>query len=108
MGSTERKAIMDALRGSQDVKFKVNILKVHNGWAWADVTPLDKSGRPTAEGGPNLLHLVDGVWQVMDLSKVADDPDDPLGSENASPGYVRNLRRVYPLVPLDIFPRSSH
>ena len=48
---------MDALRGNQDVIFQVNYLKVHNGWTWADMTPLDKGGRATAEGGANLLHF---------------------------------------------------
>src|SRR6185295_11380438 len=52
MGSSERQAIMDALRGNEDVRFQVHHLKVHNGWAWVDTTPLDKNGHATAEGGP--------------------------------------------------------
>src|SRR5690348_12045214 len=43
-GSTERQAIMDALRGNQNVVFQVNYLKVHNGWCWIDTTPLDSKG----------------------------------------------------------------
>src|SRR5216110_3743057 len=66
-GSTERQAILDALRGDQsDVKFKVHYIKVHSDWCWVDTTPLDKQGKPTAEGGPNLLHLEGGKWQVKD------------------------------------------
>src|SRR5690242_8382648 len=43
--SLERKAIMNALRGEQDVVFKVHYLKVQANWAWVDVTPLDKRGK---------------------------------------------------------------
>lgn len=106
-GSAERQAIMDALRGSADNLFKVNFLKVHNGWAWADVTPLDKNGNATAEGGANLLHKVNGVWKVMDLSKVPDDPDDPMGPEDPSRKYIANVMRTFPGVPADIFPKPS-
>lgn len=107
-GSAERQAIMDALRGNQKVVFQVHFLKVHHGWAWADVTPLDGKGKPTAEGGPQLLHMDDGVWKVMDLSKVPEDPDDPEGAEDASPGFVRNVLKTFPGVPADIFPKSGH
>ena len=54
-GSPERKAIMDALREGdkhnfdKPVIYKVNYLKVHNGWAWTDVTPLDEKGNALAE-----------------------------------------------------------
>ena len=59
--SAERRGILDALRGSDNVIYTVNFIKVHNGWAWVDVTPLDpKTHQATAEGGPNLLHLVNG------------------------------------------------
>jgi hypothetical protein len=107
-GSAERQAIMDALRGSDQVVFQVHYLKVHHGWAWADVTPVDSKGQATAEGGPNLLHLVAGKWQVLDLSKVPEDPKDPLGAEDASPGFIRKLRKTFPGVPADIFPKPTH
>lgn len=106
-GSAERQAILDALRGDQDVKFKVNYIKVHDGWCWVDTTPLGKDGRPTAEGGPNLLHLEEGKWMVKDLSKVPDDPKDPLGAEDASPGFVKNVLKTFPGVPRDIFPKPT-
>ena len=107
-GSAERKAILDALRGEQDVVFKVHYIKVHGDWCWVDTTPLDKQGHATAEGGPNLLHLENGKWKVMDLATVPEDPNDPLGPEDASPGYVRNLIKTFPGVPRDIFPKPSH
>jgi len=106
-GSDERQAIMDTLRGNQQVVFQVNYLKVHNGWCWVDTTPLDKGGRATAEGGPNLLHFENGKWKVMDLSKVPDDLNDPLGPEDASPTFVKNVMKTFPGVPRDIFPKPS-
>lgn len=107
--SAERKAILDALRGGENVVYQVHFIKVHNGWAWVDTTPLDATTKqPTAEGGPNLLHLVNGKWTVMDLSKVPEDRNDPLGAEDASPTYVRNLRRTFKGCPADIFPKPSN
>ena len=109
-GSAERQAILDALRdagGDQQTVFQVHYLKVHNGWCWVDTTPMDKQGHATAEGGPNLLHQENGKWKVMDLSKVPDDPKDPLGAEDASPGFIRNLLKTYPGVPRDIFPKPK-
>ena len=106
-GSDERQAIMDALRGNQQVVFQVNYLKVHNGWCWVDTTPLDKGGRATAEGGPNLLHFENGKWKVMDLSKVPEDKNDPLGAEDASPTFVKNVMKTFPGVPRDIFPKAT-
>lgn len=105
--SNERAAILDALRGDQQIVFKVHYLKVHRGWAWVDTTPLDKQGKPMAEGGPNLLHLDGGKWKVQDLAKVPEDPDDPLGPEDASPAFVRNLLKTFPGVPRDIFPKPT-
>ena len=98
---------MDALRGNQEVVFQVNYLKVHSGWAWVDTTPLDKSGRATAEGGPNLLHQENGAWKVMNLARVPEDPDDPLGAQDPSPTYIRNVIKTFPGVPKDILPSPS-
>ena len=69
---------------------------------------MDLHGKSVAEGMPHLLHLEHGVWKDLDLDKVAEDPKDPLGREDASPGWVKNLRKIYPTVPLDIFPPPSH
>src|ERR1700757_3337846 len=49
-GTPEREAIMEILRAEvkketgEDVVFVVNLLNVHNGWAWVDVTPNRKNG----------------------------------------------------------------
>ena len=107
-GTAERKAILDALRTDPQTNFKVHYIKVHNGWCWVDTTPLDKHGKAAPEGGPNLLHMEEGNWKVMDLSKVPEDPNDPLGAEDASAGFVRNLVKTFPEVPRDIFPKPSH
>ena len=110
--SPERKAILDALRadsGEKNAVYQVHFIRVHSGWAWVDTTPLDaNTKRPTAEGGPNLLHMVNGQWKVMDLSTVPEDPNDPMGAEDASATYVKNLRRTYKGCPADIFPKPSH
>jgi hypothetical protein len=107
--SAERQAILDALRGGENVVYQVHFIKVHNGWAWVDTTPLDAATKqPTAEGGPNLLHLEDGKWTVKDLSKVPEDKNDPMGAEDASSTYVRNLRKTFKGCPPDIFPKPSH
>jgi hypothetical protein len=108
MAVRKRNAIVDALRGDQDVTFKVHYIKVHNGWCWIDTTPLDKQGHPTAEGGPNLLRMEDGKWKVVDLSSVPEDPNDPMGPTDTSRGYVNNLIKTFPGVPRDIFPKPSH
>jgi hypothetical protein len=109
-GSAERQAILDALREDyqkslgERVTFTVYYLRVHNGWAWIDVTPRNGKGEAVAEGGPALLHWESNRWAVKDLSVVADDPDDPLGAEDASPVFIRHLRDKYPGAPKDIFP----
>jgi hypothetical protein len=108
-GGVERKVIMDAIRASgfsreKEVVFQVLYLRVHDGWAWADVTPLDKRGKPLAEGGTVLLHRTSARWQVVNIDNVPEDPKDPEGRIEASPGYVKNLRKLHPEVPLDIFP----
>lgn len=109
-GSAERAAILDAIRdGGQDVIYQVYYLKVHNGWAWIDATPLDaKTKRATAEGGTNLLHLENGKWRVMDLSSVPEDPDNPMASQDASAVFVRNLRKTFAGCPADIFFKPRH
>lgn len=108
-GSAERAAILDALHsGRQDVVFQIYYLKVHKGWAWIDATPLDaQTKKAMAEGGTSLLHLENGAWKAMDLSIVAEDPNNPMASQEASAVFVRNLRRAFPNCPADIFPKPG-
>lgn len=115
-GSVERKAIMDVLRenykhdntdSNQEILFQVHYLKVHNGWAWTDVTPLGAQNQPIAEGGTALLHFEDGKWSSIDLSTIPADPDNPMGDQEASAGFLKNLHHKYPQVPMDIFPKKK-
>jgi hypothetical protein len=115
-GSPERKAIMDVLRESykqynadskQEILFQVHYLKVQNGWAWADVTPLGAQNKPIAEGGTALLRFEDGKWSSIDLATILADPDNPMGDQEASPGFLKNLHQKYPQAPMDIFPKKK-
>ncbi len=110
-GSAERKALLDAMRAvqfpKQDVVYVVNYMKVHNDWAWVDISPQDRKGQAVAEGGPSLWHCKKGQWTYVDTSKVPEDPQDPLGPEDASPGFVKNLQKVFRDVPSDIFPKAK-
>jgi hypothetical protein len=67
---------------------------------------MDEKGNALAEGEQALLHYENAKWVAKDLSKVAEDPNDPLGPEDPSPRYIRNLLKVYPEAPADIFPKK--
>ena len=41
-------------------------------------------------------------------AELPEDPKDPLGAQDASVGFVRNVRKTFPGVPADIFPKPSH
>src|SRR4051794_34024039 len=88
--------------------WKVNILNISGDWAFADVTPLDKSGKPLAEQKVAVLHHIhaaggaDKGWKELDLSKVPRDPNE----EEYGPGFQKNIRRTYPFLPKEIFQKS--
>jgi hypothetical protein len=112
-GSAERKAITDALRVpvekklKQEVIFKIDHLKVQNGWAFLMGTPrrpdggqIDYRYTPYAEaqkagafddGVMALLHKVGGQWRVVQYVIGATDV--------AYLGWDRKFR-----APLAIFP----
>jgi hypothetical protein len=108
--ATDHQAVLDALRTGKEASFQVHRLNFSHddAWAYADVTPLDKARKPIAEGGPHVLHRAAKGWKDLDLSKVPADPNDPLGAEDNSPGWVKNVQNTYPGVPREIFPRASH
>jgi len=114
-GDPERKAIMDALRDNYrqqsgsgiSVIFQVNYLKVHNGWAWADVTPLDEKGKAVAEGGPSLLHNENDMWKVIDLSVIPEDPNNPQGAFDPDAKFIKEVQKRWAGVPADIFPKRK-
>jgi hypothetical protein len=111
-GSPERTAILDAVReeykegDDHPAEFKVNYLKVHNGWAWIDVTPLDASGKPVADPAPLLFYNDNGKWTAKDLNDVPTDAEGHEGPHDPSPKYIKALQRKYPGVPADIVPKK--
>lgn len=111
-GSAERNAILDVLRAEYksgqgiNVKFQVNHLKVHNGWAWATCTPLDESGKVIGEQWPSLLHYEDDKWAIKDLIAIAEALNDPVGPLEPSRKYLNEVQKKYPGVPADIFPKA--
>ena len=106
-GSAEQRSIFKALQGSPAHLYKVHHLKVHNGWAWADVCRSTPKENRSPRAARNCC-TVRGAGMVEDLSKVPEDPNDPMGAQDASAVYVNNLRKRFPGVPKDIFPKPSH
>jgi len=111
-GSAERKEIMDTLRkeyttgSGAAVKFEVKHLKVHHGWVWVNVVPLDKDGKPEGEEWPSLLHLQQGKWVIIDLMAIAVAIDDPVGPMDPSAKFLGAVQKKHPGVPADIFPKA--
>ena len=109
-GTSERKAILATLHSEYTtgsgsaVKFKVNFFKVHDGWAWINVVPLNKSGEPEGEEWPSLLHYQAGTWSIIDLIKISAAIDDPVGPVDPTPAFLREVKRRNAGVPSDIFP----
>ena len=110
-GSAERKAILDAVRDAykegadHPAEFKVNYLKVHNGWAWINVTPLDANGKPVADPAPLLFNNDNGKWMMKDWNDVPTDPDDQVGPHDPSPQFIKALQKKFPGIPVDIIPK---
>jgi len=105
----ERKAVLAGLSkkspSGKIAAWKVNILNISGDWAFTDVTPLDKAGRPLAEQKVAVLHHVHGPdgtdkgWKELDLSKVPLDPHE----EEYGPGFQKNIRKTFPFLPKEIF-----
>ena len=110
-GTAERKAILAALHKEYNtgsgsaVKFKVNYLKVHDGWAWIKVVPLDPKGKVEGEEWPSLLRNTKGQWKIIDLIAIAQALNDPIGPMEPSAAFLREVQKRYPGVPSDIFPK---
>jgi peptidoglycan DL-endopeptidase CwlO len=112
-GTAERKAIMDALRAglfaaqAKSVIFQVNYLRVHDGWAWTDVTPQSHSGLPKGTRSTALLHLEDGKWNAVPPEKLPPGSGSGLGEKEAARNFVKSLLEAMPNVPADIFPKHT-
>ena len=116
-GSAERTGIMDGLREYYKthpypnaapwkgrITFRVNYLKVHNGWAW--IYPEPQSSDPKDSFGENdgyLLHLSEGRWTVMAMPKMDDNLD---GSRAPTAKDIARLQKKYPSLPADIIPKD--
>jgi hypothetical protein len=113
VGSAERDGVLAALHAEYTtgsgsaVKFKVNYFKVHNGWAWINVTPLDPNGKIEGEDWPSLLQEKNGKWTIIDLIAIANDIEDPVGPMDPSPKFLREVQKRYPGVPSDILPKKG-
>jgi hypothetical protein len=83
------------------VKFKVNYLKVHEGWAWINVVPLDPKGKLEGEEWPSLLQNAKGQWKIIDLMAIARALDDPVGRWNRVRSFGARCRsgiRAFPAI----------
>lgn len=105
-GSTERRAILDAVRvkvnelHGLEVIFVVKELTVSDGWAWVHTLPRSKRGDSIYEDVYALLHRGQGRWRVVEIP--CTEPDNPGCLE--SPGYFRNLVARFPGLPSRILP----
>jgi len=112
VGSTERDGIMKALHAEYTtgsgsaVKFEVKYFKVHNGWAWINVLPMNPKGEAEGEEWPSLLEEKNGKWVIVDLIKIAEELDDPVGPNDPSAKFLAAVKEKYPDVPADIFPKA--
>jgi hypothetical protein len=111
-GTAERKGVLARLHkeyttgSGSAVKFKVNYLKVHDGWAWIQVLPLDPKGKVEGEEWPSLLQNTKGQWKIIDLIAIARALDDPVGPMEPSGKFLHEVQKRYPGVPSDIFPKG--
>jgi hypothetical protein len=109
-GSGERQAILDALRNDYiqphkgKLTFKVKYLRVHDGWAWLYAEPISTDPRDSfGETYGFLLHKVKGMWRVMDLPEMVEDPSDPEKLNYPNLADIRKIKKKYPAMPTDIF-----
>lgn len=113
VGTAERDGVMKALHAEYTtgsgsaVKFEVKYFKVHNGWAWINVVPLNPKGEIEGEEWPSLLQEKDGKWAIIDLIKIAEELDDPVGPMDPSAKFLAAVKEKYPDVPSDIFPKAT-
>jgi hypothetical protein len=104
-GSTERRAILDAMRmkikelHSLDVVFVVKTMHVSGGWAWVHTMPRSKDGLSRYEDFYALMRREAGRWRIAEIP--CTEPENPECID--SPGYFRRLARRFPGVPASIF-----
>jgi hypothetical protein len=103
-GSTERKAILDAMRAlgdNHDRIFVVRYIKVAAGWAWITVNPQSADGKQHYETESALLQKAAAGWKVVDQPCSEGDCDDKQ--------ELARIRAKFPAAPAAIFPdRLQH
>src|SRR4029077_2527032 len=82
-------------------------VKVHDGWAWINVVPLNPKGEVEGEEWPSLLQEKDGKWIIIDLIAIAEELDDPVGPMEPNAKFLAAVKKHYPDVPSDIFPKAT-
>lgn len=106
-GSTERKAILDALREcvkqnhNIDVIFVVRHLKVKNGYAWVHTMPQSKDGANMYEDISALLKKDQDHWEMAEIPCAEEDNPDCIGDSK----YFDGLKRRFSKMPKDILLR---
>jgi hypothetical protein len=105
-GSLERASIMNALRAEVkkyhniDVIFKVQYLRVKDGWAWANIMPMSKDGKNNYEDVIAILHKKKGVWGVAELVCTEVETEGCIDD----PKYFQKLNKKFPDIPTEIIP----
>jgi hypothetical protein len=109
-GTAERRAIINEFRSAYyqphkgKLRFKVIYLKVHGSWAWLYAEPMSNGVDAFGETYGSLLHKTKGKWKLMDLPEFVEDPNDPEKLEYPNAADVKEIQRLYPAIPIDIFP----
>jgi len=97
-GSSERRAIMDAMRAKGDDRdraFVVRHLKVSGAWAWLEADPQSRSGSNKYESESALLRRSGSGWSVV---------AQPCAEEGCDPRReLRRIRTSFPAAPASIF-----
>jgi hypothetical protein len=103
-GSAERNAILQAVhhalarQGRKNLVLIVPYLKVHNGWAWIQVTPQSANGTQHYESQSGLLQeKTTNKWTLLEWM--------PAEEGTNYTKYFKNLKAKYPSAPPDIFPQ---
>jgi hypothetical protein len=105
-GTTERKAILDALREEVyrifhlKVIFIVPYLKVFNGYAWVHTRPQSPDGSNHYEDVLGLIHKQNGNWKVLEMFSPQGDGPGCCADEQ----YFKGLMKKFSEAPPCIFP----
>jgi hypothetical protein len=110
-GSAERQALINDFRAAYHphkakLRFKIIYLKMHGSWAWLYAEPMPNGVDAFGETYGSLLHKSKVKWKIMDLPKFVEDSNDPEKLDYPNEADVKEIRRMYPSVPIDIFPAA--